>query len=226
MIVEENGWTRIMNAVLKKVLTVTNYNLWLGLLDVIEPVWDRPSSSSLKYHKRDDGSVPSIAEHTVEMLIAADKIKRMFGNFPVPVEETDALFLGIALHDAFKYGMKPEHADHTVQNHDKLAGDFVLDAMNDVFIPHLGKENAITLEKCVRYHSGRWSTDASKAYAGKDDMVFVWFVHALDMLSTADKLKLTPMQIGEYLGRSPEPQLAETAEPEGAPEPAPKRIRV
>lgn len=217
------NWMDIMDAVLKKCLTITNYNLWLGLLDVIEPVWDRSSSSSLKYHKRDDGSVPSIAEHTVEMLIAADKIKRMFGNFPVPVEETDALFLGIALHDAFKYGMKPEKEEHTTKDHDRLAGNFVND-MEDILITHLGKENAGLLEDCVRFHAGRWSTD--RGWGNAAAIRFVELVHTLDMLSTADKLKLTPEQIGEYLGRDPEPQSVETPEPERAPEPAPKRIRV
>ncbi len=221
---KEVNWLDVMNWVLERCLTLTNYNLWLGLLDVIEPVWDRPSSSSLKYHKRDDGSVPSIAEHTVEMLIAADKIKRMFGNFPVPVEETDALFLSIALHDAFKYGPSPKHEAHTTKDHDKLAGDFIVDAMEDVFIPHLGKENAALLENCVRFHAGRWSTD--DGFVDGKIFRFVDLVHTLDMLSRANKLKLTPKQIGEYLGRGPEPQLTETDESEGAIESAPKRVRV
>jgi hypothetical protein len=188
----------IMNRVLEKHLTISSYHLWLKIADVIEPVWHRPSSSSKKYHVRDDGSVPDIAEHTTEMLIAAVDIKHLFIGCIVPVELSDVLLLAIALHDAFKYGLEPGKAVHTVKNHDKIAGDFIKDLAEEIFELHFGVENAKLLENCIRFHSGTWSTDIANAkdFGKMDHMVFL--VHALDMLSCADKLKLTEAQIGKY----------------------------
>jgi len=110
------------------------------------------------------------------------------------------LLLAVVLHDSMKYGKDPVHTKHTVRNHDKIIADFIED-IAEVFEPVLGIENTMLLENCVRFHSGRWSTDISSLTKDRehdegDDMMF--YVHSLDMLSTADNLKMTDKQIKHY----------------------------
>jgi len=185
-----------MQELLKEELTKESYELLDAVISEILPVWKRPASSGGKYHLKEDGSVPSIAEHTAEMLLAAVKTARMFHGCERKCTKKDVLLIAIVLHDSMKYGLDPTHAKHTVRNHDKLAADFVRD-LDGVFESVLGEENTKLLEDCIRYHSGRWSTGFNLVKDEKfDDMVF--FVHALDMLSTSDNLKMTHKQILHY----------------------------
>ena len=57
-----------MNRVLKRNMTDTGYSFWSAVVQKIPDIWNRPTSSTLKHHKKDDGRVPSVAEHTYEML--------------------------------------------------------------------------------------------------------------------------------------------------------------
>jgi len=177
-----------MNKLLEKNMTEKGFKLWLGINTLTTDIWNRPSSSSGKYHTKSDGRVHDIAEHTYEMLYAGVKIIRMF-DIKLKTNRCDGVLFSIALHDILKYG---EHGElkHTTGKHDQLVGDLIKGNFK-TFQKSMDNNDIVIMEEAARFHSGRWSTDV------KDRKNFNWhnfypetmFVHILDMLSTGDCLK-------------------------------------
>jgi len=168
-------------------LTERGFKLWSGINKILPNIWNKPTSSTGKYHKNIHGNVPDIAEHVYQMLFAAHKLLKMFDiNSKTP--DADKILIAVALHDALKYGNLGTRK-HTSGDHDKQAADMIA-SNEDTFKKLLNDEQFFTLQEAVRFHSGRWSTDVPK------NEQFDWstaklrpetfFVHVLDMLSTAD----------------------------------------
>ncbi len=180
-----------MIELLKENLTDRAFALWSAINQRLPGIWDRLTASTKKYHKKKDGRVPNLAEHTLELLYTAIKLLRMFGASP-KTSQADKLLLSVMFHDALKYGSDGRgNRGHTVNAHDKLAGDMVA-GNKKTFLEILSEEEFATLEEAVRFHSGRWSTnvlDQSK-FDFSDYRPETFFVHILDMMSTADLIKL------------------------------------
>ena len=170
-----------MNQLLQRNMTNTGYAFWNAVIEKIPNIWERPTSSTMKHHQKDDGRVPSVEEHTYEMLYACIKVWRMFDIKP-KTEEADVLLLAVALHDAFKYGEKPHLRKHTDVKHDKICADIVKRGEN-TFLKFLNEDYVKILEEMVRFHSGRWSTDADENFDFSKLHPFVLFLHTLDMFS-------------------------------------------
>ncbi len=154
----------------------------------IPDIWDRPTSSSGKYHKKEDGSVPTNAHHTYEMLFAGTSIIRMFGG-KLKSKQNDAICMSIILHDRLKYGPKA-NMPHTYSHHDKAMAD-LLEKNKKALLTHFDEEEANLVIMGIRYHSGRWSksVDNMHTFDFADYPPIVMFTHMLDMMSTADVLK-------------------------------------
>jgi len=177
-----------IDSLLETNMTEKGYKFWKILETKIPPVWDRLSSSSMKYHKKEDGRVPCIAEHTYEMLNAAVKIISLF-DIRIKTSEADTLLLSIVLHDAFKYGLKPENTRYTTNQHDRIVADVVKN-QREIFKKLLDDNQIDLLEESLRFHSGKWSTDASPhQFNWKEHSPESLFVHVLDMLSSRNLLK-------------------------------------
>jgi len=170
-----------MNRLLLRNMTDTGYAFWSAVIQKISTIWDRPTSSTMKYHKKDDGRVPSVSEHTYEMLYSCVAIWRLFDVKP-KTEIADVLLLSIALHDAFKYGEKPHIRKHTDKTHDKICADMI-NRGKGTFLKFLNENYVDVLEESVRFHSGRWSTDADENFDFDKHHPFVLFIHMLDMFS-------------------------------------------
>jgi len=161
------------------------------LQDYIPHVWERGTSSTGKYHQRENGEIDSIADHTYEMMYAAVKTFKLFGSSRVGGLDEDSLglnsiVLSLYLHDITKYGEDGKLV-HTSKTHDKESGLFVM-KHKEVLSKHTLFEK---LYDSVRFHSGRWSTDFDVSKFS--NMPF--FIHTLDMLSTYNCLttyKLDP----------------------------------
>jgi len=177
-----------LNELLELNLSDRGFSLWKAIKEILPDIWEKPTSSTGKYHKKQDGSIPSIAGHTFEMLNAGIKLLRMF-NIKENTSDADTLLLGIVLHDSLKYG-KDGFRKHTDNKHDRLAGDMIK-ANRNTFTKLLTEDQCNTLEESVRFHSGRWSSDVDKneEFSFKDYEPQTFFIHILDMLSTADVLK-------------------------------------
>ncbi len=152
---------------------------------------DKKSSSTGKYHQRENGEVDTIAEHTYEMIYIATKVFPMFGKDKTKgLNENsiglNTLLLSIYFHDLFKYGLD-ETSMHTLKNHDELAGQFIL-KNKSIF------ENHTIFDKfydSVRFHSGRWSTNFNNDLFTQ----LPFFVHITDMLSTNNCIKILDIDI-------------------------------
>ena len=178
-----------MDELLEKNMTEKGFKLWKGVNRILPDAWDRPTSSTRKYHKKLNGDVPDIAEHTYEMLYAGLKIIRMF-DIKLRTSRCDGVLFSIALHDILKYG---EHGElkHTTGKHDKLVGDLIKGNFK-TFQRAMDDNDIVVMEESARFHSGRWSTDINNRNNFNWHNFFpeTMFVHILDMLSTGDCLKL------------------------------------
>jgi len=179
-----------MNTLLEENLTEIAYKFWTTLKEKIPPVWDRLSSSSKKYHKKDNGQSDNIAEHTYEMLYACIKTWSLF-DIKKKTSEGDVLLLAIALHDSFKYGEDPDNSEHTVSNHDKIIAD-KLKSISNFTSTFLSESQINTLDEATRFHNGRWSTDVEDMtkFDLSDYHQYTGFVHFLDMMSSRNLIKL------------------------------------
>lgn len=171
-------------------MTDRGFSLWMKIKEKIPPIWNKPSSSTGKYHLDDNGKVHSVIEHTYEMLFVCTKIMKLLKVDP-KTKNCDILLLSILFHDAFKYGLNnPLTRYYTVKNHDKISGDCISSQKN-LFRQYYDDKEIEVLEECVRYHSGQWSTDIDD----KNKFTFsklnpeTMFIHMLDMLSTNNCLK-------------------------------------
>jgi hypothetical protein len=121
------------------------------------------------------------------MLVSCTKLLSIF-NITPKTKRADILLFSILLHDAFKYGINnPFGAQYTNNAHDRLAANIVSDNKS-VFMRVFSEEEVDLLEQCLRFHSGRWSSDASKDFTFTGRPPEVFFIHILDMMSTHNLL--------------------------------------
>jgi hypothetical protein len=178
---------KIIN-ILQKNLTEKGFKLWNGINKILPDIWNKPTSSTGKYHKKLNGEIPTQAEHVYEMLYSAIKVIRLF-NIELNTIETDKILLAIALHDSLKYGElgNRKFADN---GHDRDAANMIAENKG-TFLKIFTEEQYKVLEESVRFHSGKWSTECSKDpnFTFKNFNPETMFVHVLDMLSSEDCLK-------------------------------------
>lgn len=182
-----NSYKERIIKLLETNMTERGFKLWSGIDKILPNIWDKPTSSTGKYHKKLNGDVPDIAEHVYQMLFVAAKMLRMFGIQQKTVD-ADKILIAVAMHDALKYGNLGTRK-HTDTTHDKQAADMI--ASNaDTFKKLFNEEQLSTLEEAVRFHSGQWSTNIPKNekfdWSKSGLRIETFWVHVLDMLSTAD----------------------------------------
>jgi hypothetical protein len=181
----ENYYEKL-SEILRINMTERGFGLWKAIDEKLPTIWEKSTSSSFKYHKRADGTVPNIAEHTYEMVYSAIPLLSMFA-INVNTADADVILLALAFHDSLKYGSAGDR-EHTTGTHDKLAADMVK-TNRAIFLQILSEDQVNILEESVRYHSGRWSTDATDSFSFSERNPIAMMVHMLDMLSTKDLLK-------------------------------------
>jgi hypothetical protein len=163
------------------------FKLWQGINSIVPDIWDRPTSSTGKHHKKLNGDIPTQAEHVYQMLYSASKIIQLFGIDKM-TQESDKILLAIAMHDILKYGDMGSRP-YTDNWHDKKAADMIA-SNKETFLKILTEDQFFTMEEAVRFHSGRWSTDAkNKTFTWKEYNPETLFTHMLDMMSTYDLIQ-------------------------------------
>ena len=169
-------------------MTEKGFSLWKGIDQILPDCWDKTTSSTGKYHKKLNGDIPTQAEHIYHLAYSTVKLFRMF-NIEPKTTEADKLLFAIVLHDSLKYG-KLGTRRYTDQKHDKYAADMVCEN-KETFQKIMTEEQFFVMEEAIRFHSGRWSTDVSKNgdFTFKDFNPETFFIHMLDMMSTADLIQ-------------------------------------
>jgi 23S rRNA maturation-related 3'-5' exoribonuclease YhaM len=176
-----------IDLILKKNLTEKTFNFWTILKNGISnPCWDKPTSSTKKYHRKENGRVPSVAEHTFEMLYAADKIVSMFEG----LINKDVIFLSIVLHDCYKYGLC-KTCQWTEEKHGQITADKIINNKSK-FLYILTENEISSLQESIRYHDGKWATDAksNKSFNISYFTPEIMFLHTLDMMSSRNLIKV------------------------------------
>jgi len=173
---------------LKENMTEKGFSLWEGIDKLLPSTWEKPTSSTGKYHKKLNGGIPNQSEHVYQLLYSAVKLFRMF-NIKKTTSDADKLLFAVVLHDSMKYGNMGTRK-HTDYAHDKLAADMVASNM-ETFLKIMNEEQFLVMEEAVRFHSGQWSTDVpkNKDFTFKDYNPETLFIHVLDMMSTADLIQ-------------------------------------
>ena len=169
-------------------MTEKGFKLWKGINQMLPDAWNKPTSSTGKYHKKQNGDVPVQAEHVYHLLYSTVKLFRMF-NIQPNTSNADKLLFAVALHDSLKYGELGTRK-HTSKTHDKDAADMV-SQNKDTFEKIMTEEQFFVMEEAIRFHSGQWSTDVprNKEFTFKDYNPETFFIHILDMMSTADLIQ-------------------------------------
>ena len=173
---------------LKEYMTEKSFKLWSGINSRLPDIWNNPTSSTGKYHKKQNGDIPVQAEHVYHMLFATIKISRLFG-IELKTTNCDKLLFAVALHDSLKYGQLGTRK-FTDSKHDKNAGDMVSEN-KETFEKILTTDQFFVMEEAIRFHSGQWSTDVpkNKTFKFNDYNPETLFIHILDMMSTADLIQ-------------------------------------
>jgi len=169
-------------------MTEKGFSLWQGINKRLPDVWDKPTSSTGKYHKKKNGSIPVQAEHVYHMLYSTVKLFRMF-NIKSNTTDADKMLFAVVLHDSLKYGEFGTRK-YTERKHDKMAADMV-SQNKETFLKILTEDQFYLMEEAIRFHSGQWSTDVpkNKNFSFKEYNPETMFVHILDMMSTADLIQ-------------------------------------
>jgi len=169
-------------------MTEKGFKLWKGIDSMLPDIWSKFVASTKKYHKKQNGEVPDIAEHVYHMVYSGIKLLRIFDIEP-NTTEADKILFALALHDSLKYGNfgSRKYCDNA---HDKEAADMV-SSNESTFKKLLTDEQFQVMEESIRFHSGRWSTDVmrNKKFDWKDYNPETLFVHILDMFSTQDLIQ-------------------------------------
>ncbi len=169
-------------------MTERAFKLWSGINRRVPDIWDKVTASTRKYHRKLNGEVPSCAEHVYHMLYSSIKIMKLFGFSPKSID-CDKILFAVALHDVLKYGELGTRV-HTDNRHDKASADMIC-SNKSTFLKLFSEEQFSVLEEAVRFHSGRWSTDAKyeKDFNFKNYNPETLFIHMLDMMSTQDLIQ-------------------------------------
>jgi len=175
-----------IDVILKRNLSEKAFDLWIGMRNNISnPCWTRNTSSTGKYHKKEDGRNPTVAEHTFEMIYSADKIFSMFEG----ILNKNVIFLSIALHDSYKYGLC-KTCQHTEEKHGEIISE-IIKKNKKIFLQALKEEDVLLLENAVKFHDGKFSPVAKKNNFNRDFLTpEVMFLNILDMLGSRNCLKI------------------------------------
>jgi hypothetical protein len=173
---------------LEENMTEKAFKLWKGIDGMLPDIWNKPTSSTGKWHRKLNGEVPDNAEHVYSLLYAATKVMRLF-NYEPKTSDCDALLFAISLHDSLKYG-KLGTRKHTDNKHDKAAADMVCEN-KEIFLKILSQEQFEMMEEAIRFHTGQWSTDVkySGPFSFSNYKPQTLFLHMLDMMNTNDLIQ-------------------------------------
>lgn len=175
-------------SLLKENMTERCFKLWEGMDQRLPNIWEKPTSSTGKYHKKLNGEVPNQAEHVYHILFCTVKLFRMF-NIDPKTTDADKLLLAGVLHDTLKYGMNGQRS-FVDNKHDKLAADIVAQH-KELFLKLFTEEQFYILEEAVRFHTGRFSSDIPKGsdFNFKNFNPETMFLHMLDFMSSLDLIQ-------------------------------------
>lgn len=145
------------------------------------PVWDRPSSSSGKYHPPSSQGHRGLYRHTQAVVVIAVKLTEVYG---LTTDDTDIVIAAAILHDGLKYSLIP--GKHTTKTHPEDMAKFVsLIAKKTNF----NSEFTSKLVSGISRHMGRWSQDKPQ-FPGQFTSI-EQIVHLADVIAANQRVSIS-----------------------------------
>lgn len=163
---------------------ISNSEIKQLVLNVIphipEYFYSIPSSSTGKYHPRDENAVGGLVRHTLRTIKVAEEMSRMYD---LTEQELDLAYAALILHDSCKNGSL--YSDYTVFNHPLLAAKLFANC-NTSFYTHKQKKAYKIIYKLIASHMGRWNVDPRdrKVKLPKPKTKLEKFVHECDYIAS------------------------------------------
>lgn len=179
----DEGYSARIDEFLKEKLEDRYYAFWQQFTSQFPLPFNRPSSSSGKYHLNTAGTVDNLEEHTMELMQFVDRLARTFGDSR---EEQfyDIVLLAAALHDIQKYG-ENNSLKHTTAEHGAITAKAVLNKGEEY---GLTADETKMLSDLILYHDGRWNS-RNPGFKPIPFTQLQLFIHIADMASSRRILK-------------------------------------
>ena len=143
--------------------------------------WDKPASSSGKYHPPDERGVAGLSLHTYRVCRVANLLINAKNTVNI-----EAVRLGALLHDSGRFGLGLRPEFHSVSNHAELGAKFLVGCIKDFpNVDLLSKDTLVIAEHSILTHMGRWG----KPTPSTDED---WLVHLADMVASGYWEEETP----------------------------------
>ena len=157
----------------------------LFIEEVPDYFWNRESSSSGKYHSKDETREHGLLLHTKRTFTALERMMRSWKDMnKINKGEKDLARVAVLLHDAYKFGINTDFegnyiaGNHTESDHDRIASEQFLQKSQ------LGETTKTKIAKGIAAHNGPWGCSQNP----EDD--FQLLIHLCDMFAADKKAQL------------------------------------
>jgi 23S rRNA maturation-related 3'-5' exoribonuclease YhaM len=137
-----------------------------------EYFWMKPSSSTGKYHPRDEHLPGGLALHTARAFDVGERLH----NSMLPNCNPDIIRVSLLLHDCARYGVGSKPSEHSLNNHAELGADWVAKMAKEIGLDTKLPSVIPPIVQCIRSHMGRWSSPVPE---GNDALI----VHLADAVA-------------------------------------------
>jgi HD superfamily phosphodiesterase len=156
----------------------------LVLKSIPVPVWDKPSSSTGKFHPPHSQGHRGLYRHTQAVVVLSVKLAEVFELNP---EDTDIVIAASILHDILKYGVVP--GKWTTKTHPEDAAKLIgLIAKKTGF----NRELTAKLASGVSRHMGRWSQDKPSFHESFTKIEMI--VHIADVIAANKRVHILDLE--------------------------------
>lgn len=132
--------------------------------------WTQPSSSTGKYHPKDEHGIEGLALHTLRVMDIAEILARS----SLPPLDIDAIRLAAIFHDAARYGLDKNPTSHTLEEHPELSRRFLKDCAMSLNLNHF--PTLATALHAILTHMGKWGRY-------KPSSMEDWIIHYADIIA-------------------------------------------
>jgi len=137
-----------------------------------EYFWIKPSSSTGKYHPREEHLPGGLALHTARAFDVGERISSSM----LPNCNPDIIRVSLLLHDCARYGVDKVPSVHSLNNHAELGAEWVEKIGKEIGLVEKYPEILESICKCIWSHMGRWSSPVPE---GNDALI----VHLADAVA-------------------------------------------
>ncbi|MFW5903081.1 MAG: HD domain-containing protein [archaeon] len=153
--------------------------------EVPDYFWNRESSSSGKYHSKDETGKYGLLLHTKRVFTALERLMKSWKDMgKINKNEKDLARAAVLLHDTFKFGVSTDFEGnvipgrHTVSDHDRIASEQFLQKTQI-----LGTTKT-KIAKGIAAHNGPWGCSQNP------ETNFQLLIHLCDMFAADKKAEL------------------------------------